>query len=255
MCLVLLAVDCHPRHRLIVAANRDELYARRTARLSLWPGPAGIAAGVDLEAGGTWMAASRSGRFAAVTNYRDPRDLRPKEPGELSRGALVRDFVEGAAPPAAHLAELAKTAHLHRGFNLLAGDRDALYWYSNRHGEVLRVEPGFHGLSNHLLDTPWPKVSEGLSAFRRVVEAEDAPDEEALFRVLADTHVPPDDSLPDTGIGLERERLLGPRFIRMPGYGTRCSTLLLAGRDGATTILERTTAPEPLGDTRVVLAG
>lgn len=255
MCLVLLAVDCHPRHRLIVAANRDEVYARRAARLSLWPGPAGIAGGVDLEAGGTWMAASRSGRFAAVTNYRDPRDLRPKEPGEPSRGALVRDFVEGARSPAAHLAELAQTAHLHRGFNLLAGDRDALYWYSNRHGEVLRVQPGLHGLSNALLDTPWPKVTEGLRAFREVVEGHESPDEEALFRVLGDTRVAPDERLPDTGIGIERERLLAPRYIRMPGYGTRCSTLLFAGRDGTTTMIERTTAPERLGDVRVVLEG
>lgn len=255
MCLVLLAVDCHPRHRLIVAANRDELYSRRTARLSRWPGPAGIAAGVDLEGGGTWMAASRTGRFAAVTNYRDLRDLRPREPGELSRGALVRDFVEGALPPAEHLAALVPTMHLHRGFNLLVGDREGVYWLSNRGGDIVRLRPGFHGLSNHLLDTPWPKVEGGLADFRRVVEEQGDPDEEALFRVLADSHVPPDDALPDTGVGLERERMLGPRFIRTPVYGTRCSTLLFAASDGTTTLLERTHAPEPLGDARVVLEG
>lgn len=253
MCLVLLAVDCHPRHRLIVAANRDELYSRRTAPLSLWPGPHGIAAGVDLEGGGTWMAVSRSGRFAAVTNYRDLRDLRPREPGELSRGALVRDFVEGTSSPAEHLAALASTMHLHRGFNLLAGDREGLYWLSNRKGDIVRLQPGFHGLSNHLLDTPWPKVEGGLADLRRIIEKQADPDEESLFRVLTGTHVPPDDKLPDTGVGLERERMLAPRFIRTPVYGTRSSTLLFADRGGTTTLIERTHAPEPLGDTRVVL--
>lgn len=253
MCLVLLAFQCHPRHRLIVAANRDELFARPAVPLHVWPGSAGVAGGMDLVGGGTWMAASRSGRFAAVTNYRDPRDLRPTQPGEPSRGALVRGFVEGEAAPADYLASLAPTMHRHRGFNLLVGDRESLFWLSNRKGDIVRVEPGYHGLSNHLLDTPWPKVKEGVAAFREVVEASDDPDEEALFRVLADTRAPPDAELPDTGVGIEIERVLGSRFIRTPTYGTRCSTLMFAARDGTTTLVERTTAPEPLGDARVVL--
>lgn len=267
MCLLLLGVDAHPRYRLVVAANRDELHARPAERAHPWPGPRGIVAGVDVEAGGTWLGVTAAGRFAALTNFRDAREMRPREPDEPSRGALVRGFLESDAAPVAYLADVAERAARYRGFNLIAADAGTVAYVSNRASsapaspEGLRrdravrvVEPGIHGLSNHLLDTPWPKVRRGTRALHELLSGDREADIEALLAVLRDETIPPDVELPDTGIGLERERVLAPMFIRTPFYGTRCSTVVLVDRAGRTTLVERTHAPEPLGDVRFDLA-
>lgn len=258
MCLLLVAHDAHPRYRLVLAANRDESYGRPAERAHPWGGPRGIVAGVDVEAGGTWLGVTAAGRFAALTNFRDPRDMRPKGDSEPSRGALVRGFLEGDAAPEAYLAGVAAGGAAYRGFNLVAGDARTLAYFSNRAEGVRVVAPGIHGLSNHLLDTPWPKVRRGTSALRAALDGDREADIEALLTMLRDDASPPDAELPDTGVGVAAERVLAPMFIRTPVYGTRCSTVLLVERPGRgpsadrarVTFVERTHAPEPLGDVR-----
>ncbi|MFO0592622.1 MAG: NRDE family protein [Polyangiaceae bacterium] len=252
MCLIVFGASTHPRYRLVLAANRDELYARPAERAHVWPGPRGVVAGVDVEAGGTWLGVTRAGRFAALTNYRDPRDMRSKDPSEPSRGALVRDFLEGDASPTAYVASVAERGALYRGFNLIAGDADTVAYTSNRGAAPIAVSPGIHGLSNHLLDTPWPKVERGKRALRDALADEDV-DVDRLLAALHDESRPPDADLPDTGVGLALERVLSPMFIRSPGYGTRCTSALLIDREGRVTFVERTHAPDPLGDVRVDL--
>jgi uncharacterized protein with NRDE domain len=251
MCLLLFAYEAHPRYSLIVAANRDEWLARPADQAHAWNDAHHIVAGVDREAGGTWLGVTETGRFAALTNYRDPRDLRPKLPDEPSRGALVRDFLESSAPPEAHLRRIAETASTYRGFNLVAGDLRTLAYLSNRAPGVRLVEPGIHGLSNELLDTPWPKVRRGAAAFRALIKNIAHPDPQALLAMLEDEAIAPDDELPDTGVGLEMERKLSPIFLRLPLYGTRCSTVLLVERAGRALFIERTHAPERLGDVQI----
>lgn len=241
MCLLALAVDVVPGHPLVVLANRDEWLARPTARLHTWP--QGIVAGRDLEGGGTWLGVAPSGRFAALTNVRDARDMRPKAPGEPSRGALVTSFLLGAESAERFVTAAAANVEM-RGFNLVAGTiAGALWWSSNRGGTPARLAVGVHGLSNALLDTPWPKVERAKAA---LTAARDL-DPERLFSILADRTQPPDEALPETGVGLVLERALAPIQVSMPGYGTRSSTLVL-GQGRAVTVIERAIAPEPADD-------
>ncbi|HEX2205282.1 MAG TPA: NRDE family protein, partial [Longimicrobium sp.] len=236
MCLILFAHDVHPRHRLVVAANRDEFYARPTAPAAFWDDAPGVLAGRDLREGGTWLGVTRGGRFAAVTNVREPEAYRVGAP---SRGFLVSDFLRGSMSPEAYAERLAATAGEYNGFNLLAGDGRSLVWLSNR-GEGPRVlGPGVYGLSNALLDTPWPKVELGKEDLRRALEgASDEALVAALFATLARRDPAPDVRLPATGVGVERERALSSAFIATPEYGTRCSTVVFFGRDGALSFTE-----------------
>lgn len=244
MCLILLGVRAHPRYRLVVAANRDEFFARPTAAAGWWPDAPEVLGGRDLREGGSWMAVSRAGRLAAVTNLRDPSRLRERAP---SRGALVRDFVQGEQPAGRHIAALAAAADAYNGFNLLVDDGAETYWYSNAAGAPppVRLADGVYGVSNHLLDTPWPKVEQGKAALRAAIAgaADGALAPEPLLEVLADRAVADDAALPRTGVGVEMERLLSPRFIVSPAYGTRASTVLLVAHDGAATLVERSFAP------------
>lgn len=227
MCLILLAWQAHPRYPLVVAANRDEFYDRPAAAVHFWP-QTKLLAGRDLEGGGTWLGMTRDGRFAALTNYRQPEPA-PLPPGQPTRGALVRDFLLGQQAPADYLRQILrdKTCAAYRGFNLLCGTlADGLWYGSNRsHHPPEPLSPGVHGLSNHLLNTPWPKVVTGRAALTRALKH--LPEESALHALLHNPQTYPDEQLPDTGIDLARERLLSAGFIRSPGYGTRCSTILL----------------------------
>jgi uncharacterized protein with NRDE domain len=240
MCLILLAHDVHPTYRLVVAANRDELYARPTEPAGFWDDAPGVLAGRDLTAGGTWMGITRGGRFAAVTNY---RDTAPPPAGAPSRGHLVGAFLRGDAAPAAYLEALADTAAGYAGFNLLVGDGEALGWISNRGGAPRMLRRGVYGLSNALLDTPWPKVVRGKSALRDALAGPEEGMERALFAALRDEAWAPDEALPDTGVGIERERALSSLFIVSPEYGTRASTVLLVARDGRALFVERRVTP------------
>jgi uncharacterized protein with NRDE domain len=237
MCLILFSYDKHPAYRLVLAANRDEFYDRPTAPAHFWKKGGGILAGRDEKAGGTWMGLTRAGRWAAVTNYRDFRT--PPDDDAPSRGRLVTGFLESDDAPAVHLDDLATRADRYNGFNLLAGTPGAVGYLSNRDGAPRTLDPGLYGISNHLLDTPWPKVQGGKAALREQIDRDAPIEPESLLEVLADTAVPPDDELPDTGMSLERERMVAPRFIRGERYGTRSSTVLLVRRDGGVTFVER----------------
>lgn len=252
MCLILFLYEVHPEYRLILGANRDEFYERPTAPLSCWregtaasaANSAPILAGRDLRGGGTWMGMTLAGRFAALTNFRDPSSNRSDAP---SRGTLVREFLELRDRPLASLERIAKAGAAYNGFNLLAGDRTGgLYCCSNRRPDIEALKPGVHGLSNRFLDTPWPKVERGKAALARVGENRHI-DPEAVLEILADRERPADDLLPDTGVGPAWERVLSPVFITSPTYGTRSSSVLLAGRDGKVDFVERTFIPDGEG--------
>ena len=229
MCLILFAYDIHPRYRLVLAANRDEFYERPAAPLHFWEDHPQILAGRDLKQMGTWLGVTRKGRLAAITNFRDPKGIKPVAP---SRGDLVADFLKGDRGPVDYVQEIGAGADAYNGFNLLIGDRDGLYYASNRGVGFRSLEPGIYGLSNHLLDTPWPKVKSGVSCLESLVKAEDAALFSGLEELLQNQETPPDDQLPDTGVGLMWERMLASIFISSLTYGTRCSSLLTIARTG-----------------------
>jgi uncharacterized protein with NRDE domain len=235
MCLILFAWEMHDTYPLILAANRDEFYARPAAPAAFWADAPDLLAGRDLKAGGTWFGITRSGRLAAITNYRDPALLKQEAP---SRGHLVSDYLRSRESPEEYLQRLAPRASLYNGFSLLIGNGAELIFFSNR-GEASRLTPGIHGMSNHLLDTPWPKVNRGKQTLEQLIARDHDPSPEALLDLLASRSRPPDDRLPDTGVGLEWERVLSPLFIESPTYGTRCSTALLIDREGMVTFVER----------------
>jgi uncharacterized protein with NRDE domain len=238
MCLILVAWRSHPRYPLVVAANRDEFFARRTASADFWDDAPEVLAGRDLEGGGTWMGIARGGpdyRFAALTNFRDPARQRSDAP---SRGALVADFLRGSSGIDDYLAALAPRAGDYNGFNLLLGDGARLVWFSNVAGQAAELAPGVYGVSNHLLDSPWPKVVAGKAALATAMDA--LPDQAPLFDLLRDDGVHPDAALPRTGVSLEWERLLSSAFVRAPGYGTRSSTVLSVDGAGRTDFTEQT---------------
>ncbi len=235
MCTILFARDTHPNYKLIMAANRDEFYERPTARANWWDEHPYLLAGKDLEAGGTWLGITRSGRFAVITNYREfPRTAT----FTTSRGALVKDFLTNTTPASDYLQWLHENGHQYDGFNLLFGTADAMHYYSNKGSSMEEVPPGIHGLSNHLLNTPWPKVEEGKVALAKAIEGK--PNLQQLETLLQNTKMAPDHALPNTGIGLEWERQLSPLFVRMEKYGTRVSTLLLIDRENNVTFKEVT---------------
>lgn len=236
MCLIVFALDCHPRYRLVMAANRDEYFDRPTAPAAFWEDAPQVLAGRDLLAGGTWLGVTRGRRLAAVTYYREPSAAVRQLP---SRGKLAADFLSGSLAPEEYRERLRPEEVNYGGFNLLFGDDSGLFYHTNRGDVSLRVAAGIHGLSNGLLDTPWPKVSAARERLERLLRNEKvAP--EALFALLADRNPYPDPLLPDTGFGIERERHLSPIFIVGSDYGTRSSTVVLVGRDNRVTFLERT---------------
>jgi uncharacterized protein with NRDE domain len=247
MCLILIANDVHRRYRLVVAANRDEFYERPTARADWWQDAPGVLAGRDLQSGGTWMGVTRSGRFAAITNFRDPGAMRDDAP---SRGGLVLGALTTSLPFDDYLAKVASEGARYNGFNLLAGDGGGLRVYSNRHEAPARpIGKGVFGISNHLFDTPWPKVVEGREALTRAMDFEGDALVSALLSLLDDREIPPDDELPDTGVGIEFERVLGSKFITSEVYGTRASYVVLFDRDGEVTFVEQTfDRGEPAGE-------
>ena len=224
MCLILFAWSARADAPLFVAANRDEFFDRPAAPAAFWEEPKGLLAGRDLSAGGTWLGVTTLGRFAAITNYRDPLARKTVAP---SRGALVVDFLAGETAAEPYLRSVAPRAGEFNGFSMLAGDRSGLYFFSNREGAVKPVEPGVHGLSNHLLDTPWPKVEKGKAALAAMLDREF--EAEPYFRLLADNSTAEDDVLPETGVGRIRERQLAAIHVQAGDYGTRCSTLLRIG--------------------------
>lgn len=237
MCLLVAAWNAHPRYRLIVAANRDEFHERPSAPLDWWRDDPRILSGRDLRAAGSWMGVSRSGRFGVVTNFRD-LEAAPA-PDAPSRGRLVAQFLAGTDSPALYLDELREAAPRYAGFNLLVGGPHSLCYFSNRNGAAVRtLEPGIYGLSNHLLDAPWPKLLRTRARLEELVTGADL-ESEALFDMLADHSPAAEDEMPETGLPRDWERALSAPFVIHERYGTRCSTLLLVERDGHTVVHER----------------
>lgn len=235
MCLIVLAWKARDDLPLIVAANRDEWRDRAAEPAHWWPDHPGLFAGRDLQAGGTWMGVTRHGRFAAVTNYRDPAERRSTA---RSRGGLVTEFLLGRDSPEAFLHGLAGRSGEYNGFNLILGDGDSLWYFGSRESRARAITPGVHGLANHLLDEPWPKVVRGNTAMRAALKQLDpAP---ALFEALADREAAPDEFLPQTGVGVEWERRLSSPLIIGPDYGTRASTVVTFSKAGDIRFEERT---------------
>jgi uncharacterized protein with NRDE domain len=243
MCLIFIALKNHSRYKLIVAANRDEFYERKTAAASFWKDHPEILGGRDLEAFGTWLGMTRSGRICMVTNFRDLKNINPNAP---SRGKLVTDFLLEKSTGEEYLKKLESRAKKYNGFSLIAGTVDSLYYLSNYKEGLILLNSGLFGLSNHLLETPWPKVEKGKTEIQvvlksPVVRAED------LFEVLSDDRISSDAQLPDTGVGLERERALSAAFIKSPGYGTRSSTVILVDYNNHVSFHERSYDPVTSG--------
>ncbi len=235
MCLIFLSLQQHPHYKLVIAANRDEFYQRKTAPANYWDDHPEILGGRDLEAKGTWMAMNRNGRVAMVTNYRDLKNIKIAAP---SRGALVTDYLLTDESSKEYLEKVEQKSQAYNGFNLIVGSAEELWYHSNYKPGVHAVSHGLHGLSNHLLDTPWPKVERGIASIKSVLANREI-DPGKLFEVLTDEKVATDNTLPDTGIGLERERALSAMFIKSPGYGTRCSTVVLVDKSNNAYFAER----------------
>ncbi|HET9679253.1 MAG TPA: NRDE family protein [Gammaproteobacteria bacterium] len=244
MCLLAFAWKTHPDYRLIFAGNRDEFHARPTAAADWWEDAPHVLGGRDLAAGGTWLGLTDQGRFAVVTNYREPGAAPPAE--ALSRGTLATDFLIGTSTPHTYLNTLrAGGGARFAGFNLLfgelAGDKPALFYYSNRSGATDltgELSAGIYGLSNHLLDTPWPKVQH-LKAAMQLNSAEPS-DTETLLGALGDRTLPDDAELPNTGVSPAHEKLLSPACIVSPDYGTRASSIVTVANTGQTQFIELT---------------
>lgn len=234
MCVLAFAWRRHPALPVVIVGNRDEFHDRPTAPADWWSGHPEVLAGRDLLGGGTWMGLSKRGRFAVVTNIREQAVVGPERP--RSRGALVRDFLISGLSPAEWTTTV--DPDLYQGFNLLYGDLDDARYLSNRDSRRESLDPGVYGLSNHLLDTPWPKLVRTRDRISRCLESDAVPVPE-MFDALADRQTVPDDELPATGVPREWERRLSAVFIAGDEYGTRASTVITINAGGTATLEER----------------
>lgn len=241
MCLIFFAINHHPKYAFILAANRDEFYARPTAPALFWKEQPDLLAGQDLqEIGntfpGTWLGINKSGRLAMVTNYRDLRKIKSKA---SSRGKLVSDFLCGQKEGFQYLSSVETVADQYNGFNLLVGDASQLYYFSSEQKGIKTLNSGIFGISNHLLDTPWPKVINGKKKFSTILSSGKDIHPELLLDMMQDSIQAPEDQLPDTGVGTTREKMLSPAFIESEDYGTRCTTIILIKKNGEVSFTEK----------------
>jgi len=235
MCLIAFSYDDHPKYKLILAANRDEFYERPTRAARFWSEKPDILAGKDLKAGGTWMGIHKDGRWGALTNYRDPSIQKENPP---SRGELVLNYLDEGHTAIDFIRSIELKSNAYNGFNLLLGDSSGIYHFSNQSEGITMAKPGIHGISNALLDTPWPKLTLAKSGLKEIISKPDFKREE-LFELLKNDAKAPDDKLPDTGIPYEWEKTVSAMFIKSQNYGTRCSTILLIDYDGEVEFTER----------------
>ncbi len=223
MCLLLLSYKINPNYKLIIAANRDEFYDRPAALLHNWEKHPELFAGKDLRGSGTWLGVTKKGRIAAITNYRDMSRIKDNAP---TRGKLVTDFLLNEIPLEQYTNLLLESADIYNGYNLIYGNSDNLYYLSNISKEPVKLQKGVYGLSNHLLDSPWPKVVKSKRIFSELIK-EPNPSKNKLFDLLKDDEIYPDKSLPETGLGRELERMVSPIFTVTEKYGTRSSSVIM----------------------------
>jgi uncharacterized protein with NRDE domain len=235
MCLIVFANNVHPKYKLIFAANRDEFYNRPSEQADYWAEYPDLLAGKDLQAGGTWMGITKQGRFAAITNFRDLKNHRNDAP---SRGNLTLDFLVNDITPEEYYNKLKSTLINYNGFNLILGDVDELFYFSNKTEGLQKLERGIHGISNAVLDTPWPKVEKSKRHLQSLIQQEDINAWEVIA-ILKDTSIAKDEELPDTGVGLDLERMLSPVFIKSEKYGTRCSSVVMVDSDNNVKFVEK----------------
>lgn len=227
MCLIIFSWKPETKYPLVLVSNRDEFYDRPTADVHYWDDHPHILGGRDQQARGSWLAVNQSGRIAAVTNYRKW----PAAPAEISRGQLVEGFLNSSLTHKNYMLNVEKRANKYSGFNFLAGDISSLYYFSNHGESIKQLQPGIYGISNELLDSPWPKLLKARSAVSKVLNRDNYADPAELLHIMQDSETAPDHLLPDTGIGIERERLLSSAFIASPDYGTRNTSILMFNRN------------------------
>ncbi|WP_342527783.1 NRDE family protein [Chryseomicrobium sp. FSL W7-1435] len=237
MCLIAFHLQQHPTYAFIMAANRDEFYDRPTQPAHFWEEHHELLAGKDLLAGGTWLGITKSGRMAALTNYRDPLSV---QQDLISRGEIVKEFLTSKKSSEEFMATLDAQKTCYNGFNLLLGTFQDIHYYSNMTTSGNRLEEGTHALSNKFLNTPWPKVDHARNVLSEYVATANEVDIDFLFSLMQRAEQAPDHQLPDTGVGLDLERKLSPLFIQMPNYGTRSTTVILVTHEGQVTFEERT---------------
>jgi uncharacterized protein with NRDE domain len=230
MCLIIFAKNKHPKYKLIIAANRDEFFSRSTLVADFWEEDRSILGGRDVQSGGTWFGINKNGRFIAITNYRDPKNEKKEA---KSRGELSKKFLSQNLNVSDFLADVSKDRYKYNGFNLLLSDDnfENLYHYSNVTDVSMKIDDGIHGLSNHLLDSPWPKIQKGKKSLKSILQS-DSINSAEIFTMLKNGTEAPDNSLPGTGISYDLEKKLSPVFISLKGYGTRCSTALIVDASG-----------------------
>lgn len=250
MCLLFFSYQTTPGYQIVIAANRDEFTHRATAPLNYLDPEQMILAGQDLEGGGTWLGITRNDKFGAITNYRES-SLQLLNPP--SRGEILMEFFEGTTGACEFVDKLQQKASQYDGFNLVLGDSSGLYYYSNRIAKPQRLSPGFYGLSNHLLNTPWPKVSRGKELLAPHMVNTVVVDPEILMELLGDSWRPQDNQLPVTGVPLEWERLLSTIFIDTEEYGTRSSAVITVRETGAVQFFEKTYYRSALKDIKPAL--
>lgn len=237
MCLILFANNAHPNYKLIIAANRDEFYKRETESAKFWEENQNILAGRDLEGGGTWLGVTKTGKIAMLTNYRDIANIIQNAP---TRGKLINDFLNEKVNSKTYLDQIENSDSEYNGFNLIVGDRDKLCYLSNYKKGINEISSGIHGLSNHLLDTPWFKVEKGKNIFSKYINSNREISPVKLFDILYNDEKARLNNLPKTGLPLDKERQISSMFIKSPDYGSRCSTVVLIDRYDNLTFVERT---------------
>jgi len=235
MCLIVFANNVHPKYKLIFAANRDEFYNRPSEQAEFWKEYPDLLAGKDLQAGGTWMGITKQGKFAAITNFRDLKNHRNDAP---SRGNLTLDFLINDDSPVEYYNKLKPDLNDFNGFNLLLGNVDELFYFSNKTEGLQKLQTGIHGISNAILNTPWPKVERSKRHLESLIQQEDINAWEVIA-ILKDTSIAKDEELPDTGVGLDLERMLSPVFIKSEKYGTRCSSVVMVDKENNVKFVEK----------------
>lgn len=236
MCLISIAYQYHPKYKLILLANRDEFYQRPTREAHWWDENESVFGGKDLQAGGSWLAVSKNGKIGAITNFRNPSRIIKNK---ISRGQILSNYILSDISEKKYINELSDTGENFEGYNLLLGNQENLYHFSNINQKLTSITPGVYALSNHLLNTPWPKVEKAKKVMHKLIETGNVIDVEAAFKLFSDKQRAPDDQLPNTGIGLSYERHLSSIFIDIPQYGTRATTLLMIDNENKVYFEER----------------